>query len=257
MLGEADVRILQEKINQGVPNAGSNRTLDTLIRLTERIAALKLKQEADVVDARRAIDIYNKVNSQLQAAVDTPTDPATEAYDIILYVLQNESNGLPRKFMDMADEACMKSKSVEWYLKGSHSGLGSIRSNKKLRRVLEMLENHSSKEVRRTSQVPAEFLWIGDSESGSGSGSDKEDGGSNEGDKGTTTTTGGIEDATSKDSSTNSAEYDLCDLCDPTKKMDAAQNGEEKTEQPAHNKLMTGHTGHRSHRAIKMKRRIN
>jgi len=59
LINKADVEIQKRKAE----GAGSFRTIDTLIRLTEVIAKLKLKDVADVNDANRAIAFYNKVST--------------------------------------------------------------------------------------------------------------------------------------------------------------------------------------------------
>ncbi len=167
MLTEADIRIQVEKQNRGIPNAGSHRALDTLVRLTRVIAKLKIKDEADVNDARRAINYYNSINSDIQTSIAVPEDPAVSAFNLILYILQNESNGLPVTLKSLAETACGRDPAVRWYLlQGTKNRLGNVSTNARLRRVKEMLENLSSNRIRRTNMEEAEFMWVGNNDGG-------------------------------------------------------------------------------------------
>ena len=167
MLTEADIRIQVEKQNRGIPNAGSHRSFDTLVRLTRVIAKLKIKDEADVNDARRAINYYNSINSDIQTSIAVPEDPAVSAFNLILYILQNESGGLPVTLKSLAEMACGRDPAVRWYLlQGTKNRLGNVSTNARLRRVKEMLENLSSNRIRRTNMEEAEFMWVGNNDGG-------------------------------------------------------------------------------------------
>jgi hypothetical protein len=218
-LAQAEVRITEQRVKEGIPNAGSNRILDTLIRTAEAIAKLKLHTEITVEDAKRALEIYNQVNRELITPTQEPTDPAIKAYQLILYILQNESNAIPRLFMDLVEAACQKDKAVEWFLKqGPKNRLGSVNSNKRLRRVLELLENHSAKEVKRTQQSPAEFLWVGE-EKGDDDNDDDEAADNDDhhhSNNASAVNVGGNDVSTGSTSTTTANGRDLCDQCDPT-----------------------------------------
>jgi DNA replicative helicase MCM subunit Mcm2 (Cdc46/Mcm family) len=165
ILNQADLKLHEQKSAYAMPNAGSNRSLDILVRLTNQVARLKGKHEADETDARYAVEYFNKISSDMNIEIKLPEDPAMTAYHTIVYLLQNESNGLPRRFTDLAKEACKRDKTIEKYLKGNRRDgtLGTIRDNSKLQRVLKLLENLSGDgKIKRTNLVPAEFLWIGD-----------------------------------------------------------------------------------------------
>jgi DNA replicative helicase MCM subunit Mcm2 (Cdc46/Mcm family) len=162
MLSEADVRIQVEKEKQSLPNIGSHRVLDTLIRLTQVMAKLQLKEQADEKDAKRAIEFYNATASQVQASINVPEDPAVLACTTIEYILQNESNGLAMTLKSLAELASVKDPAIKWYLyQGTKNKLGNVSTNARLRRVRDMLSNISSGKIKQTNMEEAEFLWTG------------------------------------------------------------------------------------------------
>jgi DNA replicative helicase MCM subunit Mcm2 (Cdc46/Mcm family) len=69
-------------------NFGSNRTLDTLFRLSKAIARLKLKNVVDGNDARETIEFYNVVLQQYQRAVSIPSNPRDVTYNECLKILR-------------------------------------------------------------------------------------------------------------------------------------------------------------------------
>jgi len=162
MLAQAEARIQQVKFQQGIPNAGSNRTLGTLERLSIVIAKLKLHEEITTEDAGDAVDFYNKISAEIHQSVDRPQDIAEYTAQTMIFILQNESNALSKTFRDLAELASAKDQSIKWYLyQGVKNKLGDVSTNKRMKRVLELLENVDSKKVRRVKQQPAEFLWVG------------------------------------------------------------------------------------------------
>jgi phosphoribosyl-ATP pyrophosphohydrolase len=162
ILEEADIRIQAQKESDGIPNVGSNRGLGVLIRLATVIAKLKLKTEIDVEDAKYAVEFYNTTTADVQSSIKVPDDAGVLACNLIVYILHSESNGLSKSFMKLAEEASTKDPAVKWYLyQGIKNKLGTVSSNRALRRVLEMLENLNSNNIRRVRMQPAEFLWVG------------------------------------------------------------------------------------------------
>ena len=161
IINESDRRIQRQKRLDDVPNAGSHRGLGILLRLATVIAKLKLHQEITAEDANYAVEYYNKVSNDIQTSVTVPQDPAELAKNTMLYILQNESNGLSITLRDMAERASARDAAIKWYLyQGTKNKLGDVSTNRALRRVLELLENVSSSKVQRVKMQPAEFLWI-------------------------------------------------------------------------------------------------
>jgi replicative DNA helicase Mcm len=162
---EADVRIQVEREKASLSNIGSNRALDTLMRTTIVIARLKFKHEADENDANQAIEFYNKATAQIHASIVVPEDPAVLSCNLILFILQSESKGTAMSLKSLAEIACTRDPAVRWYLmQGPKNRLGDVSTNKRLKRVLELLENVGSGKIRRTKMQPAEFLWVGSSD---------------------------------------------------------------------------------------------
>jgi DNA replicative helicase MCM subunit Mcm2 (Cdc46/Mcm family) len=162
IINEADRRIQRQKRLDDIPNAGSHRGIGILLRLATVVAKLKLHQEITAEDANYAIGYYNKVSNDIQTSVATPPDPAQTAADIMLYILQNESNGLSKSYKELCELASAKDAAVRWYLyQGTKNKLGDVSTNRASRRVLELLENVGANKVKRVKMQPAEFLWIG------------------------------------------------------------------------------------------------
>jgi DNA replicative helicase MCM subunit Mcm2 (Cdc46/Mcm family) len=157
ILGEAHVRIQQAMWNQGLPNAGSWRVMDKLIRITENIARLKLKKIADEKDAKHAVQFYNTMYSQVHSVISMPDNPRDLAYKEILYLYQNESKGQPIAYRTCVEEACRRRLDVDAYFKG---GAKNIRDNWQMQTVRKLLENHSK--IKRVPPMsPVTFKWVG------------------------------------------------------------------------------------------------
>jgi DNA replicative helicase MCM subunit Mcm2 (Cdc46/Mcm family) len=157
ILEEAHVRIQQQMQQQGLPNAGSLRIMDRLIRLTENIARLKLKKIADDRDARRAVQFYNTMYSQVHSVISIPDNPRDLAYKQILYLYQNESKGQPVAYRTYVEEACKRNSDVDAYFKG---GSKNLRDNWQMQTVRKLLENHSK--IKRVPPMsPVTFKWVG------------------------------------------------------------------------------------------------
>jgi len=163
MIAQAEARIQEVKFKDGIANAGSNRALGTLERLATVIAKLKLhRDEITTEDAADAIDFYNKISAQVHSSVDKPQDIAEYSTQTMVFILQNESNGLSKTFKELCELASAKDPSIKWYLYQGHKNrLGDVSTNKASRQVLDRLESFNPKKIRRVKQQPAEFLWVG------------------------------------------------------------------------------------------------
>ena len=173
ILSDAETRLQEIKFRDGIANAGSNRALGTLERLATVIAKLKLHDDEIMVeDANDAIDFYNKISSQIHQAADKPSDPAQNAAEAMVYILQNESKGIAIPFRELCERAANKEEAIRYYLyQGIKNRLGDVSSNKRTKRTLEILEGFNPKKLQRVKMQPAEFLWVGedgDEEGGGG-----------------------------------------------------------------------------------------
>src|SRR5919106_570361 len=161
ILEEADTRLQQQREQSDVPNVGSHRSLDVLLRLSTAIAMLKLKDKIEATDAKHAVSFYNETIKDIQASVVVPDDPAVLACNAMVYILQNESNGLAITLRQLAELASNKDPAVKCYLyQGPKNKLGNVSINKRLRRVRDMLSNISSGKIKQTNAEEAEFLWV-------------------------------------------------------------------------------------------------
>jgi len=173
-LEDADNRIQEQKSFNLNDNAGSNRSLDTLIRLSTEIAKLKLKDKIEAIDAKHAVEFYNEIARDVNNSIVVPEDPATAAANAMIYILQNESNGAAMSLVMLAELASKKDEAIRWYLyQGPKNKLGNLSTNKRLRRVKEILSNVSPKKIRQTNNEETEFMWVGGT--GSDGGGDREE----------------------------------------------------------------------------------
>lgn len=176
IIEEADSRLQELRESDNVPNAGSNRSLDTLNRLAAVIAMLKLKDRIEPADAKHAVAFYNESIKDVQTTIKEVEDPATLALNAIIFILQNESNGIPMKFKRLAELASERDQAIKWYLyQGPKNKLGNVGTNRRLRHVKELLGNISSDKIKQTNSEETEFLWVGPSATDMDRGDDEED----------------------------------------------------------------------------------
>lgn len=163
IIEQADARIQEQRESDDVSNAGSNRSLDTLLRLSTVIAMLKLKDKVEPVDAIYAVQFYNEIVKDVQAAVQVPEDPAMLAAKAMEYILQNESMDIALTLKTLAELASMRDPAIKWYLyQGPKNKLGDLSTNKRLRQARDMLLLTSSGRIKQTNSEETEFLWVGE-----------------------------------------------------------------------------------------------
>jgi DNA replicative helicase MCM subunit Mcm2 (Cdc46/Mcm family) len=212
ILEDADNRIQQQKEISLLPNVGSNRSLDILLRLATEIAKLKLKDKIDAVDAKHAIEFYNSVTVDIHASVVVPEDPLTSATNLAVYILQNESNSAPMTLQMIAEAAGKKDEAVRWYLyQGPKNKLGNVSTNKRLRLLKERLSNFDPRKIRQTGREETEFMWVGSSGGGDSDSGDGDDGTAEKGGAGET-----------KKEPEQDMRVDSADSADPKEKGDRA-----------------------------------
>lgn len=158
LINKADVEIQQKRAE----GAGSNRTIETLTRLSETIARLKLKDKADASDALRAVQFYSSISTvnMLESldgtgqTLDTirNNDPAVLAVDIIKQILK-ANPGQSYTITELAEQAVELNQTVDAYL----GEIQDIRTNRRLRRISDMLVKDRT--VAKVGQVPARFMY--------------------------------------------------------------------------------------------------
>ena len=122
---------------------GSPRILETIYRIAQNIARLKLKNIVDAVDAKETVQFYNFILQQLDMVVASPANPRDVVYEECLDILMRSKFAI--SFEELVNTACQRNKQVERYIGKSFR----LDENSKLRPILDMLRNHSRiKEVQ-------------------------------------------------------------------------------------------------------------
>ena len=116
---------------------GSPRILETIYRIAQNIARLKLKKLADVKDAEETVKFYNVILHQRDMVVASPANLRDVVYDECLELLMESKSAVA--FEELVSMACKRNKQIERYIGKSFR----LEDNKKLRPVLDMLRNHS------------------------------------------------------------------------------------------------------------------
>lgn len=116
---------------------GSPRIRETIYRIAQNIARLKLKQIVDAEDAKETVQFYNVILQQLDMAVASPANPRDVVYEECLGILMESKTAI--SFEELVNLACKRNKHVERYIGKSFK----LEENKKLRPILDMLRNHS------------------------------------------------------------------------------------------------------------------
>jgi hypothetical protein len=120
--------------------------LNTIQRIAETIASLKLKDTIDEADARETMTFYNVILQQLDKIVALPSSPRDTAYQECLNILMESA--FPYSFEELVKKVCESNQHVATYIGKSFK----LQDNKKLRVVLDMLRNHSR--IKVTQEKP-------------------------------------------------------------------------------------------------------
>jgi DNA replicative helicase MCM subunit Mcm2 (Cdc46/Mcm family) len=132
---------------------GSPRIMNTIQRIAQTIASLKLKDTIDENDANDTVTFYNIILRQWDMVVALPSSPRDAAYEECLSVLM-ESSSFPMAFEEVIKTVCERNQQVAAYIGKSFS----LENNKKLRPIVEMLRNHSR--VQETKSKPIVFQYM-------------------------------------------------------------------------------------------------
>ena len=133
-------------------NYGSPRIRETIYRIAENIARLKLKNIVDVADAKETMQFYNVILQQLDKVVVLSTNPRDVAYEECLSILRE--NKWPVSFEEIVKTICEKNQQVRHYIGHSFE----LSQNKKLRHVCDMLENHSK--IKTVQNKPLVLMYM-------------------------------------------------------------------------------------------------
>jgi DNA replicative helicase MCM subunit Mcm2 (Cdc46/Mcm family) len=126
------------------PDFGSNRMLETIIRLCKAISKLKLKQIVDELDVNEAISLYDKLISKyISSSSRVPIEPDKYAFERCLKILEGAFNQKDSvfKFEDLLYKVCENDAIVRRYILDTTSL--SID-----RRKLKITDNHKARQVR-------------------------------------------------------------------------------------------------------------
>ena len=131
---------------------GSPRIRETIYRIAQNIARLKLKDEVDSGDAKETIDFYNIILQQLDKVVASPANPRETAYNECLNVLMESPYPLADE--EMYRTACERNAQVALYIGKSFK----LENNKKLRPILDMLQNHSRVKIVQMKPIVLQYM---------------------------------------------------------------------------------------------------
>jgi DNA replicative helicase MCM subunit Mcm2 (Cdc46/Mcm family) len=125
---------------------GSPRIMNTIQRIAQTIASLKLKDTIDEVDAKETMTFYNVILQQVDMIVALPSSPRDVTYQECLDILMESA--FPYSFEELVKKVCESNQHVATYIGKSFK----LQDNKKLRVVLDMLRNHSR--IKVTQEKP-------------------------------------------------------------------------------------------------------
>jgi DNA replicative helicase MCM subunit Mcm2 (Cdc46/Mcm family) len=117
---------------------GSPRIRETIFRIAQNLARLKLKDVVDAADAKETQEFYNFILLELEMVVVAVShNRREEAFEECVTILSETI--FPITFEELVRRACERNTQVDNYIGGSFK----LEYNKRLRPVLDMLRNHS------------------------------------------------------------------------------------------------------------------
>lgn len=131
---------------------GSPRIMNTIQRIAQTVASLKLKDTIDENDAKETMTFYNIVLHQWDMVVALPSSPKDATYQECLNVLME--SGFPYSWEELVPTVCERNQQVAAYV-GKHF---KLQDNKKLRAVLDMLRNHSRIKVIQEKPIVLQYM---------------------------------------------------------------------------------------------------
>ena len=132
---------------------GSPRIRETIFRIAQNMARLKLKNVIDEVDARHTMEYYNHILLELETVVPIVSrNPKEEAYEQCLDILMGLVSAIA--FEELIRMACDRNVQVARYI----GKMFKLEYNIKLRSILGMLLNHSH--VKQVQMKPYVLQYI-------------------------------------------------------------------------------------------------
>ena len=151
---EAKTMLNQYYVKIRMTNYGSPRIRDTIFKMAQNIARLKLKNVVDAADANETMQFYNIILQQLNMIVSLPTNPRDLAYNECLNILMESAYALTIE--EIFRTACERNAQVARYL----GNLYRLEHNIRLRPVLEMLKNHSRIKIVQMKPIVLQYMSI-------------------------------------------------------------------------------------------------
>lgn len=155
------------KLKLAVPNIGSPRILETIVRLCKVVAKLKLKEKVDEIDVIHALNFFDKmIRKYSDIASRLQNNPLITAHEECVKLLR-EYKGQPMSFEDIIYKVCKKAIAVRYYLEGHErisrnldvdTGTLRMNNNRKTRRIYEMLK--TTKNIVVVKEKPATLQFI-------------------------------------------------------------------------------------------------
>ncbi|HET6589679.1 MAG TPA: AAA family ATPase [Candidatus Nitrosocosmicus sp.] len=159
------IKYYYSALKKSNPELGSNRVLETIIRLCKSMAKLKLKQIVDERDVTDAIEFYNLLISKYVDGSNVPTEPDKYAYEKCFNILKRRHvDNTEVRFEDILYEACETDGVVKAYILDSRAEIIDrnklkIETNHKARQVKDLLINNQFVRIVKRKPLTLQIEW--------------------------------------------------------------------------------------------------
>ncbi|MDN5848009.1 MAG: AAA family ATPase [Candidatus Nitrosocosmicus sp.] len=159
------IKYYYSALKKSNPELGSNRVLETIIRLCKATAKLKLKQIVDERDVTEAIEFYNLLISKYVDGSNVPTEPDKYAYEKCFKILKGRYlKNSEVRFEDLLYEACEDDGVVKAYLLNSRANIIDrnklkIDTNHKARQVKDLLISNQFVRIVKKKPLTLQIEW--------------------------------------------------------------------------------------------------
>jgi len=141
-------------------NMAGNRTLETIFRIAEATAKLRLKTVVEVGIAAEAIESVRLMLVQHEEFVKTAGDPRVVAIDAAIEVVENIQG--PIEFEEVTNQVCREKPQVKSWLLGGKSNRLDVENNRRYRelrdRFIQRIDQPESKIILVTKK-PLVVVW--------------------------------------------------------------------------------------------------
>jgi hypothetical protein len=132
---------------------GSPRIRETIFRIAQNLAKLKLKDVVDAADAKETMQYYNFVLLEMEMVVVAVShNPREEAFEECVTILSESI--FPIAFEELLKRACERNQQVDKYI----GRIFKLEYNKRLRPILDMLRNHSRIKGVRMNPIVLQYI---------------------------------------------------------------------------------------------------